>query len=114
MNKSEITINGKIYRQVEKHVIHCMCKVSSSLVDSLVDRGANGRVEGNDARVMSKHLDRTVDVRGIDSHEITSMPIVNAGDVALFTSGEVIVIMHQHAHHLKNKNHMLFSTDISQ
>ena len=52
---------------------------------------------------MSKYSDRTADVRGIVNHEITSVPLATPGGVALSTSGEVIVIMHQHAYHGKNK-----------
>ena len=54
VNKSEITINGKIYQEVEKHVMCPLHKVSRSSVDSLVDRGTNDGVAGNDARVTSK------------------------------------------------------------
>lgn len=101
--KTDITINGKVYREVGKHVIYYLSKVSRSYVDYLVDRCANGGVAGNDVRVIDKHPDRTVDVRGINNHEITSIPLVTAGGVTSTTSGEVIVIMHQHAHHGKNK-----------
>ena len=61
-------MNGKICRQVEKHVVYCLSKVSRSSVDSLVDRGSSGRVAEEDLRVASKHPDRTVDFRGIDNH----------------------------------------------
>ena len=83
--------------------MHYLSKISRSSVDSLVDRRANGGVAGNDIRVMSKHPDRSVDVRGIDNHEITSVHLVTSSGVALSTSGEVIVIMHQHDYHGKNK-----------
>ena len=84
-------------------MVCCLSKVSRSSVDSLVDRGANGRVSGNYLRAMSKYPDRTIDSRAIDNHEITSMPLVTAGGVELPTSGELIVIMHQHACHGNNK-----------
>jgi hypothetical protein len=80
-----------------------LSKVSRSSVDSLVDRSANGRVAGNDVRVIAKYPDRTADVHGIDNHDITSIPLVTAGGVTLTNSGEVIVIMYQHACHGKNK-----------
>ena len=69
-----------------------------------MDRGVNGDVAGNDVRFITKHPDRTGDVRGIDNHEIASIPLVTTGRVALTTSREVIIIVHQHAHHGKNKN----------
>ena len=99
VNKSEVDINRKIYREVEKHVIYYLSKVSRSSVDSLVDRVANSVVARIDAIVMFKHPDRAVDVRCLDNNEITSIPLVTVGGVILTTSGEVIVIMHQHACH---------------
>ena len=68
-----------------------------------MDGGDDGGVAGNDVRVIAKRQDRTVDVRGIENHEIASIPLVTAGGVTLTTSGEIIVIMHQHACHGKNK-----------
>lgn len=48
---------------------------------SLVDRGANGEVAGNDVRIIEKHPDKTVKIRGIDNHEVPYTPIVTAGGV---------------------------------
>ena len=80
-----------------------MSNVIRSSADSLVDTGVNNDVSSNHVRVIVKHHDRTVDVHGIDNHEITSVPLVTIGGVALTTSGEVILIMHQHACHGRNK-----------
>ena len=65
--------------------------------------GANGGVAGNGVRVIAKHPYTTVDVRGIDNHEIAYIPLVTSGGVALTISGELIIIMHQCACHGKNK-----------
>ena len=73
------------------------------LVDSLVDRRANGGVVGNDVRVTHTHPDRTVDILRIDNREITSIPLVTAGGAKLTNSGEVFLIMNQHACNGKNK-----------
>ena len=44
----------------------------------LIDRGANGGILGNDARVFRKSLPpREVDVTGIDNHEMNSLAIVD-------------------------------------
>ena len=67
-----------------------------------MDRGSNGVVAGNDVSVIAKHPDRTAYVSVIHNHEITSIYLVIACGVALNTSGEVILIMHQHACHGKN------------
>ena len=68
-----------------------------------MDRGANGDAASNVVRVIAKHPDRTVDVRGIYNHKITSIPLVTIGGFALTTSGAVMIIMHQCACHGKNK-----------
>ena len=52
-----------------------------------MDKGSNGSVAGNDVRVIAKHPDRIVDIRCVDSHEITSIPVVTPGGVLLTTSG---------------------------
>ena len=65
---------------------------------------ANGSVVGNDIRVIAKHPDMTVDILGIDNHDVAHVPLVAAGGVMLTTSGEVITSMHQHACHRKNKS----------
>ena len=59
---------------------------------------------------MSKHPNRTVDVRGIFNHKITSAPLAIAGSVILSTSGEAIVTMYQNAYYGKKS---FFSTDRS-
>ena len=68
-----------------------------------MDRGANGGVVGNDVSVIAKHPDRKVDFCGVDNHEIAYITLVTTGGGALTTSGEVIIIMHQHGCHGNNK-----------
>ena len=63
---------------------------------SLVDRGANGGLAGSDVRIITK-TDRTIDVNGIDNHQVSNLPIVTAGGVAKSQLGEVIVILNQYA-----------------
>jgi hypothetical protein len=41
---------------------------------SLIDKGANGGVAGNDVRVISK-TERTVDIHWIDNHQSTNIDI---------------------------------------
>ena len=92
--KSEINNNGKTYREVGKHIVYYLSKVSHSFEYSLVDRGSNGVVAGNYVRVIFKYPGRTVDVCGIDNHEIMHIPLVTADVVILTTSGEVFLIIH--------------------
>jgi hypothetical protein len=63
---------------------------------SLVDRGANGGIAGNDVRVISK-TNRVVDVRGIDNHQLVDIDIGTVGGVVTTQKGPVIAIMHQYA-----------------
>ena len=63
---------------------------------SLVDRGANGGVAGSDVRVLFK-TNRTVDIRGIDNHQLTNIDIGTVGGVVDTQKGPIIVIMHQYA-----------------
>ena len=86
--------------------MHNLCSISShakTTSESLVDRGANGDIAGNDVRIINKDAHRRVNVRGIDNHEITSIPLVTAGAVTSSQHGEVIVIMNQYAYHPQHK-----------
>ena len=65
---------------------------------SLVDRGANGGILGNDARVIVTHQ-RRVDVTGIDNHQMTGLKMVDAAGRVLTQKGPVIAILRQYAYH---------------
>ena len=68
-----------------------------------MDRGANGVVADNYVRVIDKYHDKTEDVRGIDNNEITSIPSITSGSIALTTSVEVIIVTQQYEFNGKNK-----------
>jgi hypothetical protein len=56
------------------------CRVSlheRSKRGSLMDRGANGGILGNDAKIYLTHQ-REVDVTDIDNHELNALKIVDA------------------------------------
>ena len=65
---------------------------------SLVDRGANGGILGNDAIVIREHR-RSVDVTGIDNHEMTGLKIVDGAAKVTTQRGPAILILNQYAHH---------------
>ena len=75
--------------------------------DSLVDRGANGGLAGADVRVIATTT-RSVDIQGIDGHEVQDVPIGTVGAVAQTQHGPVIVIMHQYA--ITGKGHTIHSS----
>ena len=79
-NKSEIAIDGKTCREVNQVIIYSLLQSLCSSLFSLIDRGANGRIAGNDVRVICKDPSKTVNARGIDNYEITLMPLVAAGE----------------------------------
>ena len=64
----------------------------SSNHGALVDRGANGGIAGNDVRIITTST-RRVDVSGINSHELTHLPIVTDGRVVSSQRGEIIIIL---------------------
>ena len=88
----------------------CVCNIEYSVAShqshqqrgSLIDRGANGGIIGNDAHVYLKHQ-RQVDVTGIDNHELSSLIIVDASARVMTQRGPAIVIMHQYAYHGLNR-----------
>ena len=80
------------------HRYHVSNHTSRSSRGSLVDRGANGGIIGNDARVTFQHQ-REVDVTGIDNHELNALKIVDASARIMTQHGPVIAILRQYAYH---------------
>jgi len=68
----------------------------------LVDQGANGGTLGNDAKVIFKR-NKTVDVTGVDNHELNALPMVNATAKTITDKGPVILILRNYAHHGLNR-----------
>ena len=101
----EVNLNGITYRQV--NMASRMYSVSSCHAaghkGSLVDRGANGGIAGDDVCIIAK-TGRSVDIQGIDNHRINEIPIVTAGGVVNTQKGPVIAIMHQYAYTGKGKS----------
>ena len=100
---NDIKIHGETYRKVNMaQVIYSVSNHRSSKTASLVDRGANGGIAGDDVRIMSR-TGRSVDIQGINNHQITDIPIVTVGGVTTTQKGRVILIMNQYAYHGKGK-----------
>ena len=94
----DITIHGKTYRLVNvARSYQISAAVHRSTHASLVDRGANGGVAGEDVRVIFKTL-RSVDIQGLDNHQVSNIPIATVGGVVKSQRGDVIAIMHQYAY----------------
>jgi hypothetical protein len=100
---NEIQLNGKTYRQVNMaRTLYIATAHRTTRRGALVDRGANGGIGGEDIRVISQ-TGRSVDVQGIDDHQIVDIPIITAGAVIKTQRGEAIIIMHQYAFTGKGK-----------
>jgi hypothetical protein len=87
-------------------VIYTVSAHKSTSHQSLVDRGANGGVAGADVRVIFR-TQRTVDIRGIDNHQVTNIDIGTVGGVITTQKGSVIAIFQQYA--LLGKGHSIHS-----
>lgn len=106
ISKTEITLNGKRYIQADNHRVDYrvaqMHSENSNKVSSLVDRGANGGLAGQDVRLIETTM-RLADVSGINNHTIEALPIATVAGVVTSHLGPVVMIMHQYAYHGKGK-----------
>jgi len=73
---------------------------------SLIDRGANGGIAGNDVKVIATS-DRSVDIQGINNHQVTDIKIGTVAGVITSTKRPIIGIMHQYA--LVGRRHSIHS-----
>ena len=69
--RGDFEANSHVTYKVSQHQ-------SRSERGSLVDRGANGGIIGNDARIIHTYVHAKVDVTGIDNHELSSLKVVDA------------------------------------
>ncbi len=86
-----------------KRCIYNVGKHAREKRGSLMDRGANGGIIGDDAIVIHVH-NRAVDVTGINNHELSALKIVDAAGKLLTQNGPVIGIFRQYAYHGINRS----------
>jgi hypothetical protein len=102
-HKDIIFLNGKKYIQADTHSICFNISTSfTTQVSSLVDHGANGGMAGEDVRLIETG-EKCADVRGINNHTVTNLPISTVAGVVHSQYGPVIAITHQYAYHGKGK-----------
>ena len=70
---------------------------------SLIDRGANGGIAGDDMRLICFDKDRRINVQGIDNHQLPQLKIGTFGATVNTQNGPVILIFNQYAYHGKGK-----------
>jgi hypothetical protein len=78
------------------HITYRVSAHRTRVTQSLVDRGANGGVAGEDVRIISKSH-RQVDIQGINNHQVTDIGIGTVGGVVHMQHGPILAIMHQYA-----------------
>jgi hypothetical protein len=80
-------------------------KISCSKSMSLVDRGANGFVGGADCVLIgTPSLTRTVNITGIDNHQMRNVPIATVGAHVISNRGPVICVFNEVAYHGKHQS----------
>ena len=92
---------GKKYMQINS-LTYSLSKHVAAKHASLVDRGANGGLAGEDVRVLNTTM-RKVDISGIDNHQVKGLDIVTAAGVIETQHGPCIAILNQYAHLGKGK-----------
>ena len=77
-------------------IVYSVSRSDHRTPQSLVDRGANGGIAGADVRVIDRTL-RSVDIQGIDNHQLCDVSIGTVGGVVHTHCGPVLAIFHQYA-----------------
>ena len=76
---------------------YSVSNISTKEKGSLIDRGANAWLAGEDVRIICSHdSPRYIGVSGINSHKVPDLEIVTAGGVAPSNRGPVIIMLHQY------------------
>jgi hypothetical protein len=97
LSKSMSGNSGNRKFSANTHIVYNVAAHHSVPEYSLIDRGANGGIAGEDVRVIDfKH--RQVDVQGIDDHQLNNVRIATVGGVINTQYGPVIAVFHQYAH----------------
>jgi len=101
--KKTITIDGVVYIAKVHNVVYSISKHQADKQEtSLVDRGANGGMAGDDVMVIERG-ERSATVNGIDGHTVQDLPICTVAAQVKSNKGPIILIMHQYAYLGKGK-----------
>ena len=82
---------------VSRTIVVSRFSTTPNVSQSLVDRGANAGVAGNDVRLMHT-THRKVNIQGIDNHQMTDIPVGTVAGLAETQFGHAILIFHQYAY----------------
>lgn len=90
--------NTNITYSVNNRITYEVTKRSINRTGSLIDRGANGSIAGSDVCIIETNdPPHTVNVCGIDNHELNNIPIVTCAGVVTSHKGPLTLIMNQYA-----------------
>jgi len=79
------------------HIFYSVSSHKHHKAGSLVNRGVNGGIAGDDVCIIEKS-DQAFNVQGSDNHQITNIHIVTAGGVVKTQHGPAIAILHQYVY----------------
>ena len=74
----------------------CTARIKRQACGSLLDRGANGGIAGDDVCFLTKS-DHSINVTGIHDHQITGLSIGTAAGRIITQQGPAIVLLHEYA-----------------
>ena len=83
-------------RTINHHFTYHVAQASQAKHGSLVDRGANGGLDGSDVRILSRSSKKCT-VTGIDSHELQGLDVVQCAVLVETNNGIVNLIMNEYA-----------------
>jgi hypothetical protein len=106
---TDVDIDGVIYLvKMADCIYHVSTNNHSEATGTLIDRGANEGVAGNDCQVIevNNQPHQYVNVEGIDGHVMERRRLITAGAVTHSNHGPMILIMHQYDHSGKGQMEM--------
>ena len=89
-----MVIDGVTYEAYATNIQYTVKQANLRKSFALIDRGANGGITGEDVRIITKTT-RSVDVQGLDSHQVNNIPIVTCCDITETNCGPAILVLNQ-------------------
>ena len=98
-NDDVMSFNGRQFRAINTHKISYRVNLNeqTKATSSLIDRGANGGLAGSDVRIIERS-DRSVDITGIDGHQLNGLNVVTAAGKTTSSQGPIVIILHKYAY----------------
>ena len=91
----DVDVNGMELVDIDDNTYIVSRALSMTVFASLIDRGANGGIAGDDVRLIEYDRGRTINVTGIDNHQLPHLKLATFGAYARTQNGPVILIFNQ-------------------